>query len=104
MLSLGAIEQSPMPSGYSRSNAINSGRILETNTENLLRMVELVKLTGQKVSASHILEVYRGSLSQMVKKHRHETVRLHGAGKHLAKGEASRILHHLVVEDFLAEE
>ncbi|PNX66782.1 ATP-dependent DNA helicase q-like 4a-like protein, partial [Trifolium pratense] len=58
----------------------------------------------QKVSASHILEVYRGSLSQMVKKHRHETVRLHGAGKHLAKGEASRILHHLVVEDFLAEE
>jgi hypothetical protein len=31
-------------------------------------------------------------------------VRLHGAGKHLAKGEASRILHHLVVEDFLVEE
>jgi len=30
-------------------------------------------------------------------------VRLHGAGKHLAKGEASRILHHLVVEDFIAE-
>lgn len=29
---------------------------------------------------------------------------LHGAGKHLAKGEASRILHHLVVEDFLWEE
>ncbi|KAK2393062.1 DNA helicase [Trifolium repens] len=157
MLSLGAIEQSPMPSGYSRSNAINSGRILETNTENLLcmvsycendvdcrrhiqlvhfgekfdsstcqktcdncvkvtsfvekdvteiakQLVELVKLTGQKVSATHILEVYRGSLSQMVKKHRHETVRLHGAGKHLAKGEASRILHHLVVEDFLVEE
>jgi len=31
-------------------------------------------------------------------------VRLHGAGKHLAKGEASRILHHLVVEDILVEE
>jgi len=30
-------------------------------------------------------------------------VRLHGAGKHLAKGEASRILHHLVVEDFISE-
>ncbi|XP_058771804.1 ATP-dependent DNA helicase Q-like 4A [Vicia villosa] len=156
MLSVGTVEQSPMTSGYSRLNA-NPGRLLETNTENLLRMVgycendvdcrrfiqlvhfgekfdsstcqktcdncmkvtsliekdvtetakqlvELVKLTGQKVSASHILEVYRGSLSQMVKKHRHETVRLHGAGKHLAKGEASRILHHLVVEDFLAEE
>ncbi|KAG4980911.1 hypothetical protein JHK82_034157 [Glycine max] len=157
MLSQGAIEQSSMTSGYNRSNMINSGRILETNTENLVRMVsycendvdcrrllqlahfgekfnsstclktcdnclkitsfiekdvteiakqlvELVKLTGQRFSSSHILEVYRGSLSQMVKKHRHESVSLHGAGKHLAKGEASRILHHLVVEDFLWEE
>ncbi|KAJ1385671.1 Winged helix-like DNA-binding domain superfamily [Sesbania bispinosa] len=157
MLSQGAIEQSPMTSGYNRLNMTNSGRILETNTENLLRMVsycendvdcrrllqlahfgekfdsftchktcdnclkvtsfiekdvteiakqlvELIKLTGQKVSTSHILEVYRGSLSQLVKKHRHETLSLHGAGKHLAKGEASRVLHHLVVEDFLVEE
>ncbi|KAK7328296.1 hypothetical protein VNO77_22399 [Canavalia gladiata] len=157
MISQGAIEQSPMTSGYNRSNMTNSARILETNSENLLRMVcycendvdcrrllqlahfgekfnsstcqktcdnclnnttfiekdvteiakqlvELVKLTGQKVSSFHILEVYRGSLSQMVKKHRHETVSLHGAGKHLAKGEASRVLHHLVVEDFLVEE
>jgi len=31
-------------------------------------------------------------------------VSLHAAGKHLAKGEASRILHHLVVEDILVEE
>lgn len=39
-----------------------------------------------------------------VKKHRHETLSLHGAGKHLAKSEASRILRHLVIEDFLMEE
>lgn len=157
MLSQGAIEQNSMTSGYNRLNMTNSGRILETNTENLLRMVsycendvdcrrllqlahfgekfdsstcqktcdnclkitssiekdvteiakqlvELVKLTGQKFSSSHILEVYRGSLNQMVKKHRHETVRLHSAGKHLAKGEASRVLHHLVAGDFLVEE
>ncbi|KAK7246876.1 hypothetical protein RIF29_41746 [Crotalaria pallida] len=157
MLSQGAMEQNPMISGYNRSNMSNSGRLLETNTENLLRMVsycendvdcrrllqlvhfgekfdsstcqktcdnclkntsfiekdvteiakqlvELVKLTGQKFSSSHILEVFRGSLSQMVKKHRHETIRLHSAGKHLAKGEASRVLHHLVFEDFLTEE
>ncbi|BAT86759.1 hypothetical protein VIGAN_05006800 [Vigna angularis var. angularis] len=157
MISQGSIEQSPMASGYNRSNMINPGSILETNTENLMRMVsycendvdcrrllqlvhfgekfnsstchktcdnclkitnfiekdvteiakqlvELVKLTGQRFSSSHILEVYRGSFSQMVKKNRHETVSLHGAGKHLAKGEASRILHHLVVEDILVEE
>lgn len=29
---------------------------------------------------------------------------LHGVGKHLAKGEASRVLRHLVTEDLLAEE
>ncbi|KAK8624994.1 hypothetical protein V6N13_089878 [Hibiscus sabdariffa] len=155
MISQGAAEQSPLVTGYSRFN--NSGRILETNTENLLRMVsycendvdcrrllqllhfgekfnsahcqktcdncckitssvdkdvtniakqlvELVRLTGQQFSSSHILEVYRGSLSQFVKKHRHETLSLHGAGKHLAKGEASRIIHHLVVEEFLLED
>ncbi|KAK9044368.1 hypothetical protein V6N11_072674 [Hibiscus sabdariffa] len=155
MISQGAAEQSPSVNGYSRFN--NSGRILETNTENLLRMVgycendvdgrrllqllhfgqkfnsancqktcdncckitssvdkdvtniakqlvELVRLTGQQLSSSHILEVYRGSLSQFVKKHRHETLSLHSAGKHLAKGEASRIIHHLVVEEFLLED
>lgn len=31
-------------------------------------------------------------------------MRLHGAGKPLAKGEASRVLHRLVVEDIILEE
>nr|XP_028961148.1 ATP-dependent DNA helicase Q-like 4A isoform X6 [Malus domestica] len=157
MISQGVIEQSPLASGYNRIITANSGRVLETNTENLLRMVsycendvdcrrllqlihfgenfdsatckktcdnclkirtfsekdvteiakqlvELVKLTGQQFSSSHILEVYRGSLNQFVKKHRHQTVSLHGAGKHLAKGEGSRVLRHLVTEDLLVEE
>ncbi|KAL5538281.1 hypothetical protein UlMin_046296, partial [Ulmus minor] len=103
MLSQGFIEQCPFTSGSNRGNRANSRR-METNTENLLRMVELVRLSGRQFSSSHILEVYRGSLSQIVKKHRHETLRLHGAGKHLAKGEASRILRHLVVEEILVEE
>ncbi|KAJ7946603.1 DNA helicase, ATP-dependent [Quillaja saponaria] len=157
MISQGAIEQSPFASGYNRNNFANSGRILETNTENLLRMVsycendvdcrrllqlvhfgekfdsgtckktcdnclriksliekdvteiakqlvELVKLTGQQFSSSHILEVYRGSLNQFVKKHRHDTLSLHGSGKHITKGEASRVLRHLVIDDFLVED
>ncbi|KAF3637063.1 ATP-dependent DNA helicase Q-like 4A, partial [Capsicum annuum] len=165
MISQGTVEQSPFGSGYGRSNVAASGRILETNMENLLRMaffqhffqvsycendvdcrrllqlihfgekfestncrktcdncckthsciekdvtevakqlVELVKMTGQKFSSAHVLEVYRGSLSQYVKKHRHESLRLHGAGKHLAKGEASRVLRHLVTEDILVED
>ncbi|KAK6131895.1 hypothetical protein DH2020_034368 [Rehmannia glutinosa] len=157
MISQGVVEQTPFGSGYNRANMAPSGRLLETNTENLLRMVsyaendvdcrrllqlihfgekfdslncqktcdncsknqsfvekdvtetakqlvELVKTTGQKFSAAHLLEVYRGSLSQFVKKHRHETLSLHGAGKHLAKGEASRVLRHLVIEDILIED
>ncbi|XP_020110076.1 ATP-dependent DNA helicase Q-like 4A isoform X2 [Ananas comosus] len=68
------------------------------------QLVELVLLTGQHYSTSHILEVYRGSMSQIVKKHRHDALSLHGAGKHLAKGEASRIIRHLVIDDILVED
>ncbi|XP_021901514.1 ATP-dependent DNA helicase Q-like 4A isoform X2 [Carica papaya] len=155
MISQGVAEQGTLTPGYNRM--ANSGRILETNTENLLRMVsycendvdcrrflqlghlgekfdhanckrtcdncsknksliekdvtktakqlvELVKLTGQQFSSSHILEVYRGSLSKYVKKHRHETLSLHGAGKLLTKEEASRVLRHLVTNDILVED
>ncbi|GMH23928.1 hypothetical protein Nepgr_025771 [Nepenthes gracilis] len=157
MISQGVGEQTPFTYGHNRMNSANSGRMLENNMENVLRMVsycenevdcrrllqllhfgenfdpancgktcdncsrtkssvekdvteiakqlvELVKSTGQKFSSSHILEVFRGSLGQYVKKHKHDTLSLHGAGKHLAKGEASRILRHLVTEDILVED
>ncbi|XP_068658889.1 ATP-dependent DNA helicase Q-like 4A isoform X2 [Aristolochia californica] len=73
-------------------------------TEIVKQLVELVKSTRQNHSSVHILEVFRGSMSQNVKKYKHDTLSLHGAGKNLAKNEASRILHHLVVEDILVEE
>lgn len=41
MISQGGVDQSPMATGYNR--VASSGRILETNTENLLRMVLSVK-------------------------------------------------------------
>ncbi|XP_050210457.1 ATP-dependent DNA helicase Q-like 4A isoform X2 [Mercurialis annua] len=157
MIVQGQNEQSPWTPGYTRNNMTNSDRVLEKNTENLLRMVsycendvdcrrllqllhfgekfntgnckktcdncsqtkalmekdvteiakqlvELVKLTKQQFSSSHTLEVFRGSLNQYVKKYRHEILSLHGAGKHLAKGEASRILRHLVTDDYLVED
>ncbi|KAK4740981.1 hypothetical protein SAY87_024569 [Trapa incisa] len=157
MISAGVMEQTPSTSGYNHNNVTNSGRVLETNTDNLLRMVnycendvdcrrllqlvhfgenfdstncqktcdnclkvtgfidkdvteiakqlvELVKATRQQFSSAHILEVFRGSRSQFVKKHRHETLKLHGAGKHLLKGESVRVLRHLVTEDVLVEE
>lgn len=39
MISQGGIEQSATVASYNRLNKANSGRVLETNTENLLRMV-----------------------------------------------------------------
>ena len=39
MITQGVVEQSPLASGQYRTNMAGSGRILETNTENLLRMV-----------------------------------------------------------------
>jgi bloom syndrome protein len=39
MISQVVVEQSPLASGYNRINVANPGRILETNTENILRMV-----------------------------------------------------------------
>ncbi|KAF8084229.1 hypothetical protein N665_0728s0016 [Sinapis alba] len=154
MISQGGPSQSTMTTGYNR--IASSGRTLESNTDNLLRMVsysenevdcrrflqlvhlgenfdstnckntcdncsssktlidkdvtliarqlvELVKLTGERFSSAYIVELYRGSLNQTVKKHRHETLHLHGAGKHLTKSEASHILHYLVTKDILAE-
>ncbi|KAJ4974009.1 hypothetical protein NE237_007183 [Protea cynaroides] len=39
MSSQGVIEQSPLASGSRQTSVANSGRILETNIDNLLRMV-----------------------------------------------------------------
>ncbi|MCL7048120.1 hypothetical protein MKW94_017187, partial [Papaver nudicaule] len=155
MLTQGAVEPGPFAIG-SRRTFLAKPKILETNIDNLLRMVsycendvdcrrflqlihfgekfdpttcnktcdncsktlthiekdvtgvakqlvELVKSTGQKNSSSHILEFFKGSMSQIVKRYRYDLVKHHGAGKHLEKGEASRILHHLVTEEFLVE-
>ncbi|KAM7250527.1 hypothetical protein ACFE04_022410 [Oxalis oulophora] len=157
MLTQGVAEQSSFTGGYSRTNNSSSGRVLDTNMENVLRMVgycendvdcrrllqlihfgekfdasnckktcdncskiissiekdvtktakqlvELVKLVRQQFSSSHILEVFRGAQSQIVKRHKHDNLSLHGAGKHLSKGEASRVLRYLVTEDYLLEE
>ncbi|KAL6629187.1 hypothetical protein ACP70R_028952 [Stipagrostis hirtigluma subsp. patula] len=86
-------------------NCLKDLRWIEKDVTNIARqLVELVKMIKPPCSSSHILEVYRGSMSQNVKKHRHDALSLHGAGKHLAKGEAARVLRHLVTERLLAED
>ena len=87
MLTQGAAEQSPMVSGIGHNAMTNIGRILETNLENISRLVsyyendvdcirnvanqakqlmELIKAMGQRFSSSHVLDVFRGSMSQQV--------------------------------------
>ncbi|XP_040379717.1 ATP-dependent DNA helicase Q-like 4A [Oryza brachyantha] len=86
-------------------NCLKELRWIEKDVTNIARqLVDLVMMAKQAYSASHILEVYRGSVNQNVKKHRHDTLSLHGAGKHLAKGEAARIMRHLVTEGILIED
>ncbi|XP_071736867.1 ATP-dependent DNA helicase Q-like 4A [Rutidosis leptorrhynchoides] len=86
-------------------NCLNTQTLVDKDvTEIAKQLVELVKLARQQYSASHILDVYRGSMSQIVKRNKHDSLRLHGAGKHLAKEEASRVLRHLVVEEILVED
>ncbi|KAH9325908.1 hypothetical protein KI387_006086, partial [Taxus chinensis] len=68
------------------------------------KRVQLIKAMGQRFSSSHVLDVFRGSMCQQIKRHKHETLNLHGVGKNLSKGDASRILHRLVLEDFLTED
>ncbi|KAF8685971.1 hypothetical protein HU200_043897 [Digitaria exilis] len=86
-------------------NCLKDLQWVEKDVTNIARqLVELVTMTGQSHSSSHILEVYRGSVSQNVKKQRHDTLPFHGAGKHLSKGEAARIMQHLVTEGILIED
>ncbi|KAL6888534.1 hypothetical protein ACP4OV_009560 [Aristida adscensionis] len=95
----------PSHCGKTCDNCLKEMRWIEKDVTNIARqLVELVKMTKPPCSSSHILEVYRGSVSQNVKKHRHDALSLHGAGKHLAKGEAARVLRHLVTERLLAED
>ncbi|KAI3774488.1 hypothetical protein L1987_49046 [Smallanthus sonchifolius] len=121
MLSHGLMEQN--------SNA-NSGRVLETNTENLLRMVSYCENVvdcrrflqlihfGEKFDpvscrktcdncfkAQNLVEKDVTEIAMhLVKKYQHNTLSLHGAGKSVTKGEALRVLHHLVVEEILIED
>lgn len=39
-----------------------------------------------------------------IKKHKHDKLILHGAGKKFDKGMVARVLRHLVIEDILVEE
>ncbi|XP_066329336.1 ATP-dependent DNA helicase Q-like 4A [Miscanthus floridulus] len=86
-------------------NCLKVSGWVEKDVTNIARqLVELVTRTGHSHSSTYILEVYRGSVSQNVKKQRHDALALHGAGKHLAKGEAARIMRHLVTEEILIED
>ncbi|KAF3337717.1 ATP-dependent DNA helicase Q-like 4A [Carex littledalei] len=79
--------------------------LIEKDVTHIARhLIELVMCTNQQYSSSHILEVYRGSANQNIKKHKHDKLALHGAGKTFDKGEIARVLRHLVIEDILVEE
>ncbi|XP_076915597.1 ATP-dependent DNA helicase Q-like 4A [Bidens hawaiensis] len=86
-------------------NCMNARTLVDKDVTLIAKqLVELVKSVKQQFSSSHILDVYRGSMSQIVKRNKHNLLSLHSAGKHIAKGEASRVLRHLVIEEILVED
>lgn len=58
MISQGVVEQTPFASGHSRANMTFSGRSLETNTDNLLRMVESKYFAVKPASINMPLKFY----------------------------------------------
>ncbi|KAJ7531759.1 hypothetical protein O6H91_14G057500 [Diphasiastrum complanatum] len=76
----------------------------EDVTGRALQLVQLISSMGQSFSLSHIIDVYRGSMSQQIKKHMHDRQELHGAGKSLSKGMVERVLHRMVYDNMLRED
>ncbi|KAI5066012.1 hypothetical protein GOP47_0018636 [Adiantum capillus-veneris] len=73
-------------------------------SETAKHLVKLITAMGQRFSLSHVLDVFRGSVSQQVKKHMHDRLELHGLGKNFSKGVVERILHRMVFEGILRED
>ncbi|XP_024542042.1 ATP-dependent DNA helicase Q-like 4A isoform X2 [Selaginella moellendorffii] len=67
------------------------------------QLVQLINGLGQSFTMSHVIDVFRGSMSQQVKNANHHLQELHGAGKSLNKSVVERILHRLVFDEVLKE-
>eukprot|EP00899_Mesostigma_viride_P025609 jgi/Mesvir1/6232/Mv00910-RA.1 len=67
-------------------------------------LLELVRVTGQRYSMPHLLDVFRGSASVQVKRAQHDRLALHGAGKKLGKAESERTFKRMVLDRILVEE
>ncbi|MCO5608167.1 hypothetical protein L7F22_062373 [Adiantum nelumboides] len=73
-------------------------------SETAKQLVKLITAMGQRSSLSLVLDVFRGSMSQQVKKHMYDRLELHGIGKNISKGVVERILHRMVFDGILRED
>lgn len=51
-----------------------------------IRILKVVRAVGQAHSMSHVLDVFRGSNSRNVRKHKHDSLPVHGIGKGVRQG------------------
>lgn len=82
----------------------NSGSVEEDVSETARQLVQLVGAMGQRSSMTHIVDVFRGSLNQQVKKMGHDQLDLHGAGKKFTKTEVERIMQQLLTGNIFRED
>ncbi|GLI70849.1 hypothetical protein VaNZ11_015864, partial [Volvox africanus] len=69
-----------------------------------VQLVDLIRCMGQRWSASHVVDVFRGSQAKEVKAAGHADLPLHGVGKSLQKGDAQRLLRKLLTMNVLNEQ
>ena len=65
--------------------AANAGQTFEDRdmSSEALDVIRLVRATGQRFSLTHVLDVYRGSNSQAVRRQQHDSLPEHGLGRDL---------------------
>ncbi|KAG0568238.1 hypothetical protein KC19_6G005000 [Ceratodon purpureus] len=84
--------------------AMDCGSVEQDVSETARQLVQLVGAMGQRSSMTHIIDVFRGSLNQQVKKFGHDQLDLHGAGKKFTKTEVERIMQRLLIGNIFRED
>jgi bloom syndrome protein len=51
-----------------------------------------------------VAEILKGSLQKKIVDNKHDKHSTHGLCKHWARGDIQRLLHHLIMKEFLSEE
>eukprot|EP00271_Cylindrocystis_brebissonii_P007216 TRINITY_DN2048_c0_g1_i1.p1 TRINITY_DN2048_c0_g1~~TRINITY_DN2048_c0_g1_i1.p1 ORF type:complete len:969 (-),score=133.74 TRINITY_DN2048_c0_g1_i1:474-3170(-) len=73
-------------------------------TDAAKQLISIVRDLGERHSLGHVLDVFRGSQNNQIKKFGHDRIRHYGAGSTFSKGDVERLLHRMVAEGIFFED